>query len=137
MLENLEFHHIGIAVSDFRQVLTYYKSLGYKEFNKAAIRDELQMVDLMLLTHNTHPDIELVKPFNDQSPIKNYLKNNDVFIYHFCYEIDSFNDVVDDLKEKFRVFSVSAPKPAVLFNNRLVAFYYVHNIGLIELLKKA
>jgi methylmalonyl-CoA/ethylmalonyl-CoA epimerase len=134
MLENLEFHHIGIAVSDFKKIIAYYKLLGYKEFNKAVVRDELQMVDLMLLTHDVHPDIELVKPFSNQSPVKNYLKNNDTSIYHFCYEVDSFAETFDNLKKEFRVFNVSKPKPAILFDNRLVTFYYIHEVGLIELL---
>jgi hypothetical protein len=137
MLENLEFHHIGIAVNDFKHSLLYYKMLGYKELNKNIIRDKLQQVDLILLRHDVHPDIELVKPFNDKSPINNYLKNNNVLMYHVCYEVDSFSEVVHSLKENFRVFNVVKPKPAILFDNRLVAFYYLHGVGLIELLKKA
>jgi len=136
VLQNLKFHHIGIAVSDFEKISSFYCSIGYKKFNKSIIRDELQVVDLILLIHDFHPNIELVRPFNERSPINNYLKSSDVAIYHFCYEVDSFSDVIKELKKNFRVFNVSKPKPAILFNNRLVAFYYIHGVGLIELLKK-
>jgi methylmalonyl-CoA/ethylmalonyl-CoA epimerase len=136
VLQNLKFHHIGIAVSDFEQIASYYCSIGYKKSNKIIIRDELQVVDLMLLIHDVHPNIELVKPFNEKSPINNYLKGSDIAIYHFCYEVDSFSDVINKLKKNFRIFNVSKPKPAILFNNRLVAFYYIHGVGLIELLEE-
>jgi len=136
MLQNLEFHHIGIAVKDFKVITSYYLSIGYVKFHKGIIRDELQNVDLVLLTHDIHPDVELVRPFDEDSPIHNYLKNSDIVIYHFCYEVDSFSDTVEELERGFRVFNVSKPKPAILFNNRPVAFYYIHGVGLVELLKK-
>jgi len=136
VLENLKFHHIGIAVSDFEKIASYYCSIGYKKSNESIIRDELQVVDLILLIHDVHPNIELVKPFNEKSPINNYLKGSDVAIYHFCYEVNSFSDVIKKLKKNFRIFNVSKPKPAILFNNRLVAFYYIHGVGLIELLEE-
>ena len=135
MLKSLKFHHVGIAVSDFERSLQYYHLLGYKQFNKNIVRDELQLVDLILLKHDFHPDIELVRPTSSKSPISNYLKNSNISMYHFCYEVDSFNEVVDKLKKEFRIFNVSKPKPAILFNNRLVAFYYINNVGLIELLQ--
>jgi len=136
MLKNLEFHHIGIAVTDFEKILTYYQLLGYRKFNKDIVRDEWQLVDLILLTHDFHPDIELVKPINSKSPVSNYLKNTNVSMYHFCYEVDSFSEVIDNLKAEFRVFNVSKPKPAILFDKRLVTFLYINNVGLIELLQK-
>jgi len=136
ILQNLKFHHIGIAVKNFEQIAAYYYSVGYEKYNKSIVRDELQVVDLMLLVHDAHPNIELVKPYNENSPINNYLKNDDVAMYHFCYEVDSFSGVINELKKNFRVFNVSKPKPAILFDNRLVAFYYIHGVGLIELLKE-
>jgi methylmalonyl-CoA/ethylmalonyl-CoA epimerase len=136
MLEDLKFHHIGIAVKNFEKSLSYYQRLGYKRLNQDIVRDNLHKVDLILLQHDSHPDIELVSPFDNNSPIGKYLKNSDVAMYHLCYEVDDFDYVVNSLKKEFRVFSVVKPKPAILFNNRLVAFYYLHGIGLIELLIK-
>ena len=136
MLNELKFHHMGIAVKSFQTILPFYKSLGYTRYNKKIIRDELQLVDLILLTHKIQPDIELVRPINDQSPVSNYLKHSDTSIYHICYEVDSFREAVSALKEKFRLINVSKPKPAILFNNRIVTFYYIHRVGLIEFLKK-
>jgi methylmalonyl-CoA/ethylmalonyl-CoA epimerase len=55
-------------------------------------------------------------------------------MYHYSYEVDSFEEVEKELKKSFRVFNVSKPKPAILFDNRLVSFYYIIGVGLIELL---
>ena len=68
--------------------------------------------------------------------INNYLKKNNEMIYHVCYEI---NDSEEDLRRIFgknRAICVSTPKPAILFDNRLVSFYYINDVGLIELLQK-
>jgi methylmalonyl-CoA/ethylmalonyl-CoA epimerase len=135
MLDNLNFHHIGIAVKEFDQAVSYYQSLGYKKQNHDIVRDELQRVDLILLKHITQPDVELVRPIDEKSPINNYIKNSDAVMYHTCYEVESFSRVINELKKNFRVFNVSKPKPAILFNNRLVSFYYIYGVGLIELLK--
>ena len=35
---------------------------------------------------------------------------------------------------KERIFNVAKPKPAILFNNRMVSFYYIPSVGLIEFL---
>ena len=133
-LEDLKFHHIGVAVKDFEKSLKFYAILGYKKVNEDAVRDELQKVDLYLLEHKNHPSIELVKPYNMESPIEVYLKENDNQIYHYCYEVPDFDEVVKELKKSFRIFNVAKPKPAILFNNRMVSFYYIPSVGLIEFL---
>ena len=133
-LESLKFHHIGVAVNSFEKSLNFYSTLGYKKVNENTVRDELQKVDLYLLEHKSHPKIELVKPYNEESPIAVYLKENDNHIYHYCYEVPDFDEVVKELKKSFRIFNVVKPKPAILFNNRMVSFYYIPSVGLIELL---
>jgi len=56
--------------------------------------------------------------------------------FHWHRGVDSFSEVIDNLKAEFRVFNVSKPKPAILFDKRLVTFFYINNVGLIELLQK-
>jgi catechol 2,3-dioxygenase-like lactoylglutathione lyase family enzyme len=133
---NLKFHHVGIAVKDFKKSLEFYKLLKYKWFKSKIFRDKKQKVDLILLKHDNFSNIELVKPYDDSSPILNYIKDNDNRIYHFCYEVDNFKKVEEKLKKKFRIINVVKPTPAILFNNRLVSFYYIQKVGLIEFLKK-
>jgi methylmalonyl-CoA/ethylmalonyl-CoA epimerase len=126
---------MGVAVKEFETSLEFYTLIGYKKTTNNPIRDNLQKVDLYLLEHDLHPRIELVKPYEKDSPVNSYLKKTDNIIYHYCYEVKNFEQVVTNLKEKFRIFNVSKPKPAILFDNRLVTFYYINNVGLIELLE--
>jgi len=79
------------------------------------------------------PSVELIKPINNQSPITNYLKIRNEFIYHTCYEVDNAEDI-KKLFIKNRTICISKPKPAILFDNRLVSFYYLPNVGMIEIL---
>ena len=136
-LDNLPLNHIGIAVRDFDKSLNFYCLLGYKKMHPEVVRDELQTADLIMLTHDSMPNIELVKPYSEKSPINNYLKENDSVIYHLCYEVKSFDKIVKELKKEFRLFNVSEPKPAILFDYKLVAFYYIKGVGLIELLEES
>ena len=94
----------------------------------------MQNVELILCTSEQYPTVELVKPLNDKSPIINYLNKSNEIIYHICYEVNS----IENIKELFsdnRAICVSEPKPAILFNNRLVSFYYIKNVGLFEVLQ--
>ena len=133
-MRNINFHHYGLALKEFNNAITFHTNLGYH--CTEIIYDSLQNVELVLCTLNNFPTVELVKPRNSNSPINNYLKKNNEMIYHVCYEI---NDSEEDLKRIFgknRAICVSTPKPAILFHNRLVSFYYINDVGLIELLQK-
>ena len=97
--------------------------------------DPLQNVELVLCTSKIYPAVELVKPINKKSPITNYLNKNNEMIYHICYELDDIQEL-EILFSKNRAICVSKPKPAILFDNRLVSFYYIRDVGLIEILQK-
>ena len=129
----LSFHHYGLAVKHFSKALSFYQQVGY-DFTEPVI-DLLQNVELVLCTSKNYPTVELVKPINDKSPIIMYLNKCNEMIYHICYEVEK----IENVKKLFpnnRVFCTSKPKPAILFDNRLVSFYYINDVGLIELLQK-
>ena len=133
-LNSIAFHHLCVALNDFSKALKFYKNLGYK--CTEPVVDPLQNVELVLCTSEFSPTIELVRPISEQSPVINYLKRSGEIVYHTCYEVD---DIEKDVKEMFlnnRAICVSRPKPAILFENRLAAFYYVNEVGLIEILQR-
>jgi len=133
-MNNVSFHHYGLVLKTFEDAIRFHKNLGYlcgKE-----IFDELQNVMLLLCTSSVFPTVELVKSVDETSPINNYLKKNNEMIYHTCYEIDTKKIFIKDFFAQNRFICVSKPKPAILFDNRLVSFYYVNNVGLIEILEK-
>lgn len=132
-MKNITFHHFGLAVRQFTAAKTFYSNLGYK--CTEPVIDEIQNVELLLCTSENFPSVELIKPVNDESPIVNYLSKSSEMIYHLCYEVDHIDDINVLFKDS-RVICVSKPKQAILFSNRLVSFYYVNNVGLIEVLQK-
>ena len=130
----INFHHFGLAVKKFENAVKFYKNLGY--YCSKEVYDEFQNVNLIFCEKNNHPSIELIKPVNKNSPITNYLKISNEIIYHTCYEVfDDFN--FERLFFNNRAICVSEPKPAILFNNNLVSFYYVQGVGIIEILNQA
>jgi len=134
MNEHINFHHYGLAVKTFEHAENFHRNLGYSI--SEPIFDKLQNVMLVLCTSNKYPTVELIKPVGDENPIDSYLKKNNEIIYHVCYELDIDKILIKDFFSKNRFICVSKPKPAVLFNNRLVSFYYLNNVGLVEILHK-
>ncbi len=129
----MKFHHFGQAVNDFSKAVSFYESLNY-ECSKPAI-DPLQKVELVLCKSNEHPWVELIKPINESSPINNLLEKNNEIIYHLCYEVENVDEALMKYFAGFKYKCVSKPKPALLFNNRLVSFYYFKGLGIIEFLE--
>ncbi len=129
----LRFHHIAIAVKSFEKSINYYKSLFYH--CSEIIYDPIQNVELFYCKSELMPNVELVKPFNEDSPVNNMLRNSDTVIYHQCYQTVDLHKAIEYLQKENRLFCVSKPKPAILFNNRNVSFYQIPKVGLIEILE--
>ena len=125
------FHHYGLAVKEFNNAVIFYENIGYS--TTKIIYDKQQKVNLIYCTKYKNPSIELIKPTSKDSPVTNFLKMSNEMIYHTCYEITKKTDI-NRLFSKTRTICVSEPKPAILFNNLLVSFYYVQGVGVIEIL---
>lgn len=133
IINQIKFHHFGVAVNNFRTNTNFYKSLGY-EISEIVI-DPLQKVELKFCSSEKFPDVELIKPISNRSPVISYVKPNQGNIYHICYEVNNIKTDIKRIINNHRAHCVSEPKPAILFNSRLVAFYYIHGIGLVEVLE--
>ena len=134
MFNHISFHHYGLAVKDFKDAINFHQNLGYTFSNE--IFDENQNVILVFCSSKNYPSVELVKPSDSSSPINNYIKKNNEIIYHVCYEVDLQKTSIDKLFFQNRYKCVRKPKPAILFNFWNVSFYYVKNLGLVEILEK-
>ena len=54
-----------------------------------------------------------------------------------CYETIHLQQSLDSLENAgLRIYTISNPKPAILFDNRNVSFYKIQGFGLIEILEK-
>lgn len=128
------FHHFGLAVTKPQKSFKLLSSLGYEI--GAAVEDVLQNVNLCLCQHSQMPSIELIWKAGENGPLTKMLEQTSDLIYHICYETKDLEASLDMFKsEKIRVFTISPPKPAILFDNRKVSFYRIDGFGIIELLE--
>ncbi len=130
----MKFHHFGLAVHEFGPALGFFKNLGYSATKP--VTDPLQHVELIMCRSDQQPDVELIRPLNTSSPVSSFLKKNQEMIYHPCYQVNNIEEALQTQFHGMRVLNVSPPKPATLFGNCPVAFYFVKGIGLVELLEK-
>ncbi len=130
----MKFHHFGLAVHEFEPALGFFKNLGYTA--SKPVTDPLQDVELIMCTSDLQPDVELIRPLSESSPVSSFLEKNQEMIYHPCYQVKNIEEALKTNFPGMRVLKVSPPKPATLFGNHPVAFFYVKGIGLIELLEK-
>lgn len=130
---NLEFHHIGIACKDIEATASRYLSLGYKKGE--TVHDPLQDILICFLSHDSMPLVELLAPYDEDSPVNEILRKSGVSPYHTCYRVKDIEDAIKGFrKEKYLV--VSKPNPACAIEGKKVAFLYNNDMGLIELLEK-
>lgn len=131
---HLSFHHLGLAVSLPDKAVQFLEGIGYTPGE--TVLDPVQNVRLIMCTHPAMPDIEVIFRTDTRGPVDFILKDRTELIYHFCYETDSVQQVLDAMKQDGLVIRVlSKPKPAVLFGGRNVSFYHVSGIGIIEIIE--
>jgi hypothetical protein len=131
----LEFHHFGLAVSQPARASKFLADLGYAL--SSTVFDPEQNVNLVWCSHRTMPAVELVFRAASPGPLDKILQQNDSLVYHLCYMCDDVEKAADAIgKVGHRVLCVARPKPAILFDGRLVGFYMVKAFGLIELVQK-
>jgi len=133
MLKELRFSHIGIATGDIEKTSSFYLKIGYSA--SEVVFDPVQNVNICFLRKAGQPEIELLAPVDEKSPVNRIISANGVIPYHICYEVEDIDSSIKDLRlEKFLV--VSKPVPGCAMNNQRVSFLFNKDVGLIELVEK-
>jgi Glyoxalase/Bleomycin resistance protein/Dioxygenase superfamily len=132
----LEFHHFGLAVRTPETAFRYLEDLGYAA--GSACYDPLQKVNLAMRHHDHMPDVEVIWPGVEASPIDRMLKRNDSMIYHLCYTSEDVGRSVAALEAAgLEVLALGVPQAALLFDDMEVSFYSVTGVGIIEIIAGA
>ncbi len=129
----LSFHHIGIACRDIEKTKGLYLAMGYNE--APVIDDPVQHVSVCFLEKDGEPRIELLSSLDENSPLSRILSSVGVTPYHMCYEVNDMEEAIAALRAR-RFMLVSGPVAACAMENRLIAFLFNKNNGLIELVEK-
>jgi methylmalonyl-CoA/ethylmalonyl-CoA epimerase len=127
MYSDLRHHHVGIACRDIRKTLEFLTRTHRLQGTPQIIYDPSQDAEVCLVTTADGARTELVSG----RVVENLIKKG-MSYYHVCYEVEDMDAAIAWLKEQHCLL-VSPPIPAVLFDDRKVAFLY-SPIGLIELL---
>jgi catechol 2,3-dioxygenase-like lactoylglutathione lyase family enzyme len=133
----LEFHHFGLAVRRRDEAERFLRALGYRIGE--TIYDPGQNVRLALCDHDDQPAVEIISPGKGSGPIDALVERQATgIIYHVCYETRNLAGALAALEhDGLKAVCVSTRRPAPLFMSRLVSFYNVIGIGLIEILEVA
>ena len=133
VLMNLAFHHLGLAVVSPGEAFRYLALLGYRIGNSAY--DPLQRVNLAMRHHAIMPDVEVIWPGEEPSPIDKLIKKTGSMIYHLCYTCSDVEGALAAFSVAgIDIVTISPPTPAVLFGGEKVSFHHVSGFGLIEIL---
>mgnify|MGYP001160155290 CR=1 FL=1 len=130
----VKINHIGIATSNYKQTAAFYLALGYRK--TIGGYDQNQNVYGYFYEAVGMPTIELLSPFDENSPINKVLEKNGVIPYHLCYELIDIelDDAIKNLRENKFVL-ISQPTISISLGNRRVCFLFHKDVGIIELLE--
>ena len=129
----MKIDHIGYAVKRIDRAIIAFQKLGY-EF-EPVIDDTDRNVKLAFGSKDGYR-IELVAPLDKklESPVDQYLSNAVGTPYHICYESESLDAEIEELKAQgYKV--VIEPRPAVAFGGRRVVFMVNIGFGLMEIVE--
>ena len=132
---DMRIHHLGYAVSSIEKSIPVFETLGWK--SSGGITDDGPRKVRIVFLEKDGQLLELVAPLGDDSPVHQALKQNKGVPtpYHICYEVESLDAARAELKQKgFMPFIQAAPAPAI--DNRRVEWFFVLNLGIIELVEQ-
>lgn len=128
------FHHIGVACRSLESEADAYAALGYSreadEFDDAAhgIRG--------VFLAGPGPRIELVVDRPGSQVLEPWLRSAGSAVYHLAYEVDDLARAIEE-QRRANAKLVVAPRAAVAFAGRSVAFVMLRNRMLVELIARA
>ncbi len=140
-IQVLRIHHMGVAVRDIESASRFYQSFMGLHRIGGVTEDPLQGVCVLFMSPDKNADLsscmllELVGPIGEDSPINRTLDRG-VAGYHACYEVVDLDGAVEELAGAGAVL-VRAPLPAVAFGGRRIAWLFLPNHHLVELLETA
>lgn len=132
----LDFHHLGLAVRRPDEATAFLSGLGYLTGER--IFDPQQNVNVVFCHHPHMPSIEIIYPGSTPGPIDKFVERHaSGIVYHMCFETADLQATLGAIEAaQLRPLCISEPRPAVLLGGRLVSFYNVVGMGLIEIIER-
>ena len=116
------FNHVAIVVPDLEAAKNKYKDVLNAKVSEINNYEEHGVSVVFVNVGNTK--IELMYPYGENSPIKNFLdKNMNGAIHHICLEVKDIYKTAEELKKKnIRILGDGSPKNGA--HNKPVLFLH-------------
>jgi methylmalonyl-CoA/ethylmalonyl-CoA epimerase len=126
---------MGFVVADIAAAMPkFVRSLG-ATWDSQIFADPNQKVKVAFLTIRPgDPQVELVEPDGDDSPVLRFLNEKGGGLHHACYEISNLEQELSDFRSRGSLI-VKRSKPAVAFQGRRIAWVLTPEKFLVELLE--
>ena len=103
--------------------------------DRQVFEDPRQRVKVAFLTTGAaEPQIELVEPVGEESPVRRFLVQKGGGLHHFCYQTDDLEAELQLMRSR-RAILVRKPTPAVAFGGRRIAWMLTQERLLVEFLE--
>jgi len=119
-------HHIGIAVRDLEESLRRWSALFAAEPSPIEEIPE-NGVRLAHLRFAEGPELELVSPLGDASPVFKFLESRGEGIQHFTLEVDDIEQAMGELSRAGLRFLSETPQTGA--RGGLVAFVHPRSLN--------
>ncbi len=133
-IPTMKLHHVGVVVNDVHKSIEEFIRRYGAEVASEILDDQLQQATVVLLSVGSTSYIELVAPYGASSPLHRAVKRKTP-IHHICFEVPNVVEAMSALRAD-KMVTVSDPKPAVLFDGRVVAWMWDSSNLLVELLEE-
>jgi catechol 2,3-dioxygenase-like lactoylglutathione lyase family enzyme len=132
-IAGLNFHHVGVACRDLDREAAAFAGLGYRP-EGADFEDPIQGIRGRFLT-GTGPRIELVTPLGDEPGVLTNMLEKGHKMYHLAFTTgDMERSLAEAAAQRGKL--VVGPVPAVAFGGRRIAFLFLKNMLLLELIER-
>jgi methylmalonyl-CoA/ethylmalonyl-CoA epimerase len=119
-------HHIGIAVRDLEEALRRWAALFGAE--RSPIEEVPERgVRLAHLRFAKGPEIELIAPLGDASPVSKFLESRGEGIQHFTLEVDDIETAMRELSRAGLQFVSAEPQAGA--GGVLIAFVHPQSLN--------
>lgn len=132
----MKLHHIGIVVDNVKSAIQRYRAMFGLIPTTEIVIDPIQKVSVVMLSDPEADSIplELIAPLTDDSPVSGILKGK-MRLYHLCFLVDDIEKALKNFRNNGSHI-ISSAVPADLFEGKKIAFVYVPDKFVVELLEK-
>lgn len=127
-------HHIGCVVDSIASRLGGYRATLQAATVSQVFEDPIQRSRVVFLASQGAPQFELIEPMTPDSPVARFSQTGGG-LHHLCYEVDDLPAQIQSMKTR-RALLIRAPKPAVAFGGRHIAWMRTPEGLLVEYLQR-